>query len=291
MSPSSLTMDRLTDGDLAILAKAGGVSGSREERIARLREWPELTERLLAQPGVFEAVYGAAQEDPLLVVSPYAAFAILLEHAPFALAGLTSVPEWTGHGRRVPVFEAERLREFAAAAGRRLFLADLLASYTHVTSGPVWIRGRGGWHRRRFSELDPVRLAEVALTLPPGRRAPLYRRLGDLSLFLSGVFPDYLAARPLSPPAVERLRRAVAATGGGSSPDPQTASRGPVALFEWLGQRAYRLALGGVERPASGPAHVLEEVAERFREARMVLDLLTDRYLFRYRRRWYSYDV
>ena len=176
-----LIMDRLSDGDLALLSRATGVPGSREQRIARLRGQPQRVEELLARPEVFEAVYGEAHEDPLVVLGPFAAFAVLLAHTPSALEGLTFVPEWAGRRQRVPVFEVDSLREFVADPLRRLFLADVLASYTHVASGSLWVHDRRGWRHRRFSELDPVHLAELILLAPPGQRLSLYRRLGDLT--------------------------------------------------------------------------------------------------------------
>ena len=154
-------------------------------------------------------------------MSPFLAFATLLARTPVLLEGLAFVPERVGSRRSVPVFEVEPLRELVADPLRRLFFADLLASYTHVASGAIWVKSRRGWRHRRFSELDPAQFAELILTVPPNQRLVLYRRLGDLSLFLSGVFPDHAEAHPLAPIAVERLSRALAAghrRGRASSP-------------------------------------------------------------------------
>ena len=82
------------------------------------------------------------------------------------------------------------LREFFAADGRRLFLTELLTSYTRVASGSTYVRTARGWRRRRFSELDPLRLASLLDAVPEAERPGIYRRLGDLALFLTGVFPD-----------------------------------------------------------------------------------------------------
>ena len=143
----------------------------------------------------------------------------------------------------MPVFEVDPLREFVADPLRRLFLADLLASYTHVASGALWVKSRRGWRHRRFSELDPAQFAELILSVPPEERLVLYRRLGDLTLFLSGVFPDHVSSRPLPPIAVERLRRAVGGaaspSGGRSSPAarargiPAARARGMAAARAW----------------------------------------------------------
>jgi hypothetical protein len=251
------------------------------------------------------------------VVGPFLAFAVLLAATPALLAGLSFVPERAGRRSVVPVFEVDPLREFVADPLRRLFLADLLASYTHVASGALWVKGRRGWQHRRFSELDPGQFAELILSVPPDERLVLYRRLGDLALFLTGVFPDHAGGHVLTPIAAARLRRAV---GGGASPssaeeldgaNPSGAGApssgvlaassrvgggtsgfgagdlGDLRLLEWAGRRAYGLAweaTGG----ELGLSPALGYVAGHFRHARLILNLLTDRYLFERRERWFS---
>jgi hypothetical protein len=289
MVPGLLLLERLSDNDLALLAGAAGEQGSRTQRAARLRERPERIDQVLALPEVFGALFEKSQEDPLVVAGPFVAFAVMLAQAPSVLQGLAFVPERIGGRRSVPVFEVDPLREFVGDPLRRLFLADLLASYTHVASGALWVRSRRGWRHRRFSELDPAQFAELILAVPPDQRLVLYRRLGDLTLFLSGVFPDHVETRPLTPLAVERLGRAVA--GDEAAPrrreDPEVADSGALGLLEWVGRRSYGLAWHGAGHRDLGLSPVLGYVAEHFRHARMILNLLTDRYLFRHRERWF----
>src|SRR5690606_24818469 len=101
--------------------------------------------------------------------------------------------------RRLPVFDVASLREFLDDHMRRYFLVELLASYTHVASGVSWARTSRGWRKRKFSELDPVRLAELLTVVEPPERAGVFRRLGDLALFLTGVFPDHTAVTGIDP--------------------------------------------------------------------------------------------
>ena len=288
-----LLLERLSERDLAFLAGVGGAAGTEAERAGHLRRSPGEAERLLADSAVFGALFeGEAGDaaDPLVLVSPFAAFAVLVAHAPEALRGRAFVPERVGVRSTVPVFEVEPLRELVADPLRRLFIADLLASYTHVASGGVWLKGRRGWRHRRFSELDPQHLAELALSVPSHERLPLYRRLGDLALFLSGVFPDYVEAHPLPPIAVERIRRALA---GGDVPEagPAPGTLGPglgaMALFEAVGKRAYGLAWAATPYRDLGMSPALEYVAGEFRHARMLLNFITDSYLRGMRDRWF----
>jgi hypothetical protein len=55
-----------------------------------------------------------------------------------------------------------------------------------------------------------------------------------------------------------------------------------VALLELLGRRWYRLAHAGAPALA-----VVGEVADRFEEARRVLNLVADRHLSGHRQRWF----
>ena len=83
------------------------------------------------------------------------------------LAAMPHVAERTGPRRRVPLFDAPALREYLGSPARKLFLAELLASFTRVTSGRYRVRGGRG---RRFSELDPVRLAGLLDGVPDAER-------------------------------------------------------------------------------------------------------------------------
>jgi hypothetical protein len=283
-----LLRERLTDRDLDLLAQLAGGPGVRPTA-ARLRGDPGEIERLLALPQLFETLFQQGDEDALVLVSPFMAFATLLARTPALLEGRAFVPERVGSRRSVPVFEVEPLRELVADPLRRLFLADLLASYTHVASGAIWVKGRRGWRHRRFSELDPAQFAVLILTVPPDQRLALYRRLGDLSLFLSGVFPDHAQAHALAPIAVERLRRALAAGQAmGERPvEPHIPDLGALAQLEAIGRRSYALSLEGTLHRDLGFAPALAYVAEHFRHARMVLNFLTDGYLFQHRERWF----
>ncbi|MBI4345807.1 MAG: hypothetical protein HY553_03065, partial [Elusimicrobia bacterium] len=163
---------------------------------------------------------------------------------------------------------------------------ELLASYTHVTSGQLWSRTARGWRKRRYSELDPLWLAELIEALPEAQRGPALRRLGDLALFLAGVFPDHAGRHPIEPRELERITRAIEAAAGRVGAPPVAAgafAEGGVVVLDWLGRVSYRLA----ERRAGSETEVLADVAERYVDARRFLNVLTDRYLFPLRERWF----
>ena len=89
------------------------------------------------------------------------------------------------------------------------------------------------------------------------REAFLLRsHLGNFSLWLSGLFPDYLAMR---------VRRR-------GAPD--------IGYYERMGATGYRLASRSPEAQTLGVDRLLHEVAEHFGGVRTALNLVSDRYLW-----------
>jgi hypothetical protein len=301
MDPDSVAvtaayLEHFTDGDLALLVADGADRGSVSELRATLPHRRGGIEDLLNRPRLLDNVFAAGgHPDPLVGVSPFLAFAAAIHRTARDLASATYTAEWVGIGRRTPVFDVAGLREFLARPWHRFFLAELLGSYTHVSSGSVLVATRRGLRRQRFSELDPVRLASLLEVVSPAERPGVLRRLGDLALFLTGVFPDYVARRGFAPIERGRLTRA-----GRLSPAPRDRDRGgslrpidpdeddAVALLEQIGRRSYRAAFHLLDPPVPGNVAVLEELPDRFGDARRILGVVTERFLFAQRDRWFG---
>jgi hypothetical protein len=156
-----------------------------------------------------------------------------------------------------------------------------------VQSGPVWVRRGDRWRRQRFSELEPQRLAGLLDVVAEEEKPGIYRRLGDLALFLTGIFPDH-SARPLHPIEAERLVRSVAGMGGAMTLDDvgSALSGRRDGLLRVLGPRWYRIAADLTPLPPVRA--LLSDAAEGFDVARRFLNLLTDRYLFPLRDGWFG---
>lgn len=270
-------LEHLTDQDLVILVTS---AGDRAERAGLLRAAPAEVVRLIGRPEVYRRIYredgSGADGAELLLVSPFCAFAVAVHRAADELSTAQFVPERSAPRQRVPLFDVVQLREFLADPMRRLYLAELLASFVRVASGRHWTRTRRGWTAQRFSELDPIRLARFAADVPQAQRPGFYRRLGDVSLFLTGVFPDYLQLHALGPFDAARLLRAA----GLSTADADNLlAAPPIQLLEYLGRRWYREAHATVQ-VASVQMAVVAEVADRFTDARRVLNHIADSHLF-----------
>jgi hypothetical protein len=230
------------------------------------------------------------------LVSPFLVFAAAIHRIAADLRTSAYAPERTAPRLRVPVFDGPQLAAYLASPAHRLFLAELLASFARSSGGVVITRTSQGFRRRRWNDLDLGRLAILLDSLPEPDRPPVWRRLGDLALFLSGVFPAAIErafSGRLDPARLARTTGLAA---------PPAADLGPAELFEWLGAGWYRLAASHASRapiaPAQAPAPpavipapvvtattgvsatALRDNAEHFHQARRVLNAAADRYLF-----------
>jgi hypothetical protein len=260
--------EHLTTGDLAVLSEVGAGRSLSS---------------VLASPELQQVVFGA-DGAALGAVSPFLTFAVAVHRVAEDLTRATYVNEWIGPRQRVPIFAVEPLRRLLAEPAHRFFLVELLASYTHVVSGSTWTPTRRGWRRRRFSELDPVQLAGLLEAVPASERPGVLRRLGDLALFLTGVFPDHTARTPLGRPFQEAVLLRTADVAHGRV---EPGSLNGFQLLELLGARWYRLTVRLSPAP-SGSVEVLAAIADTFTEARRVLNLVTDTYLFPLREQWFG---
>jgi hypothetical protein len=275
MMVGPLYIEQLSDSDLELLASA---PDARDD----VRRDPTRLEAMIDSPATFRQLFSVPGRDPLLRGTPFLIFAVLIHRVVRDLGQASFVEEWVGPRQRVPVFDTGSLKAFGADPMRRFFLIQLLASYTNVASGSMLVKTDRGWRRRRFSELDPLRLIELAELVPEPERPSVYRRLGDLTLFWSGIFPDYAAERLVADRDRGSLERAL-----GAADRKQAEGRDGLWLLEQLGRRAYRIAQQGADRRAA-MAGVLADVSENFAAARRVLNFLTDRYLYPMRRQWFG---
>jgi hypothetical protein len=279
--------DHLTDADLGLLA-----SVTQELRepdwptaAAWLRGHPEHLPELIADPRVFQAVFGPGEQVPhAALASPFLIFAVAVHRAAAELESMGHVPERSGPRGRVPLFDAPELRDFLGSPARRLFLAELLGSFTRAAGGQYRATVRGRPRPRRFSELDLTRMAAQLGNVPDADRPGIYRRLGDVALFLTGVFPDYAVAHALGPVSAAGLLRAAQVP---PREHEELTAAPAIDLFEYLGARWYRVAWSLAPARTARLA-VVAEVADRFRQARRVLNHVTDRCLFPAGNPWFA---
>src|SRR5260221_6245922 len=278
--------DHLTDADLELLASVSPGRGepARGAEVAWLRRHPEHLPAVMGDPRVFQAVFGPGPAAAAALASPFLIFAVAVHRAAAELESMDHVPERSGPRQRVPLFDAPDVRDFVGWPAGRLFLAELLASFTRAAGGQYRAVVRGRPRTRRFSELDLARTAAQLDTVPEADRPGVYRRLGDVALFLTGVFPDYAVAHALGPVSAARLLSAAQVP---ARQHEQLTAAPAIELFEYLGARWYRVAWSLAPARTARLA-VVAEVADRFRQARRVLNHITDRCLFPAGNPWFA---
>jgi hypothetical protein len=248
-------------------------------RVTGLRGDPEALERALASEEAHAVLLGESGREEVIVAHPRLLFSVIVSRARGDLATTNYLPEWVGPRQRVPLLGTKEALELLGVRAIRLYLASLLSSYSRVASGAVLEWTPKGIRRRRFSELDPLALASLLEVVRPEERPLVLRRLGDLMLFLTGVFPDHTERRGLKPLHVARL----AAYLGIREPELLDRDLPVVATLQQLGARAYATAASRAILPGDWQSAAASRLAQSFPLARRVLDGITQRYLFPYR--------
>ncbi len=254
----------LSDNDIDMLATALDEDAAVVRADLEQRPWSLLD--VLEHPAVVEALLEPTA-GLTLETSSYLFFAVLTQQASVDLRSTHVVNEWTGPGKRLPVFDVDPLREFIEAPGRVIFVARMLSRFSEPPRLPVPV-----------NTLDLEALADWLDVAVPADKALLYRQLGDLALFRSGVLADETGPRTIEASTAGRLGRSLDLTSDEvlEMLDPASFSPGLDAM-ETLGPSWYRAATDADEVGALSV--VLNDIANRFRPARRFLNHLADHYL------------
>lgn len=252
----------LSDADLAFVAEASPAPLPGREKLREFLATDEAYRRqVLGDGNVFRRV--TAMDEAIVRVSPRLLFEVLLRQALGELARVGHVIERSGSDR-VPVF----LNDSAEAVSSPEvlgYLAEMLASFTRVSSYTTRVRvRRGTWRRVRHSDLDVGSLVQLAHDAEAEHRMPLYKRAADACLFIVGMFPDFpaTATRYLGTGAL-RSRMGRLST----------------EEYETLGSRMYRLAADHPAAADAGLAGAMDRLSARMIEARRPLNHIAEHYL------------
>ena len=167
-------------------------------RLVRLvREDEQFRQALVGDDRVFRQV--VEDEEILVKISPALYFEVLLRRAAKDMETATHTLERTG-SQSIPVFDTDEVVELLSLPGVLLYLSQMLASFTRISSQVTSVRVRRGIRRRvRHNDLDIDSLMGRLGGADEEQRFGLYRRIADVCLFLSGIFPAYAPCRPSVP--------------------------------------------------------------------------------------------
>lgn len=223
-------------------------------------------EEVLENDELFERLVGESQL--LMQVSPWFFFNLLLRRSRRDLTTETFTTERRAR-QKVVIFDTEQVVELLETEPILEYLASMLASFTRVASVTVRVSvGRGVWRRYRTNDFDVEGLIRYAEAVDEAYRFEPYKRIGDVCLFLAGMFPEYIDAQ---------YRYAV-------SHQIRPAMKGRLLQsredYEQYGRAFYELAAEHERAEVGELDEVLATLSERFLLAEKPLAFVANRYLW-----------
>ena len=260
-----------TDGDLDFLVAIvlPGLSNALSVREA-IRNDPAYRKAIVSDERVFSQVIN--DKEAFLKISPSLYFEVLLRRAQKDLISSSYTIEREGRGN-IPVFDTGKVAGFLDTPNMLEYLANMLASFTRIRSFVVPVRVRKGIRRRvRYNDMDVDSLIDFAARADESERFSYYKRIGDVCLFLTGLFRDSTYSQ-----------KSHVGSNFQSGTYPRTTfvrkRRRSVEEYESEGRRFYRLA---EEHPTASVLEltdVFSVLRDEFSAARKPLAFLSARYL------------
>ena len=256
---------RLMHSDLRFLVEALMPGYRDKEQAADLLATDEsMIEQMLEDERLFRRLMD--DEDILVRVSPWLFFTVLLRRTRRELRAEAFTVERRDR-QKVVLFDADQVTDLMEQDAVLDYLATMLASFTRVESMTVRYRARKGiWYRFRTSELDVDGMMRFSRTVEEPFRFEPYKRIADVCLFLTGIFPEYIEARHRYP-ASQQIRPGVRGQACVSLED-----------YEAHGRAFYRLAAEHEMARMERLDDVLATLSERFILAEKPLRFMANRY-------------
>ena len=255
----------LTDSDLRFVVETVATKRRDYDHIVDLiRDKEDLLDPMLEDPRLSERLFREA--EALVRVSPHLLFSIFLRRLRRELEKEAYILEVNTKGKRIPIFEGPAVAEMLSEREVRDYLVEMLCSFVRTNSGVIYRKERGTWHKRQFSDIDMDDMIELARIIDPEMRPALYKRIADVALFLSGIFPEHATRFATPPQAIYSARRTL-------------------EDYEQTGSRFYSVAAKETDQTQWKP--VLGTLAEKFTLARLALNSFSERYVKTNRTRFF----
>ncbi|MGQ9492628.1 MAG: hypothetical protein ACUVR2_02550 [Anaerolineae bacterium] len=231
----------------------------REHLVEIIKDDEDFIEAMLGDEKIFDRIM--RDEAILLRVTPKLFFSVLLRQARKDLQQASYTIEFRSR-QKIPVFDTEQVVDLLEDRNICEYLAEMLASFTRIESytWPVRVR-RGVWFKYRFNELDIDSLIRLSQSVEENYRFALYKRIADVCLFLTGMFPEYVQAGSSTPESLWRK------------------SKKDLEEYEEEGKQFYRLAAQHEAAIFMDLSQVLDKLAESFTLAEKPLKFLSEHYL------------
>ncbi|MCL5960676.1 MAG: hypothetical protein M1358_15455 [Chloroflexi bacterium] len=238
-----------------------------------VRDKPDFLDVMLNDDKLFQRV--TEEEDVLLRISPWLLFSILVRRAVKQLATERFTIERVGSTGRIPVFDVDRVAGVMRNTALRDYLVDLLSSFVRTESTTIWYRSGRQFRRRSYSDMDVDDMISLAGNLEDESRYPYYKRIGDICLFIVGMFPEHVLSGYIPSLGLQAVAR-------------RSRKRRNLAEYEEAARRFYGLAAAHYVARSEGLGDVLATLSENFDLASKPLNLISDRYVRFQKARWFG---
>ncbi len=260
---------KFTEEDLAFVVRTVATQRQDYEHIKEIvRDKPDFLGLMLDDEKLFQRLM--REEEVLLRISPHLLFEILLRQARKELRREAYTLERVGLTWRIPVFDGPKVAGLLDNQEIRGYLAGMLSSFTKIESTTLHFELGAKTYRRSFSDMDFDDMGELSRFVEQRYRFPFYKRMGDISLFLTGIFPEYVES-----PYPSRLAR-------------HGRIRRGIKEFEEEGKEVYKLASEYEEAKKSNLGEVLYRLSENFDLARKSLNFISERYIRHHKFTWFA---
>jgi hypothetical protein len=262
---------RYASTDLEFLARA--VTDDRRDAAATLlkrwRDDPEAIDAWLDDDRVVRRLLG--DDEVVVKLSPRFLFTVLLRRIRRDLAEIPYTVERVETSGRVVVFDAQVAHQLLRARDVFDYLVELLVSFER--SETVMVQATPAARKlRRLSTTSIDDMMELAGLVEEPLQPMVFRRIGDIALFTTGLFPEAVLQGPrpplgaITPLQLRRQRR--------------------LEDYEEEGRRFYRMAADRLDASHPVLAQVLDRLAGEFTVARKPLNVLSERYVAWARPHW-----
>ncbi|UCB45853.1 MAG: hypothetical protein JSV25_00060 [Spirochaetota bacterium] len=182
----------LSETDLSFIVQVL-MPGYREKArmMKTLAEDEEMLEGVLKDENLFKFLM--ENPDSIVKVSPQLFFTVVLLKVMNDLEGQSYTVEQEER-IKVFIFDSNNVVKFLKEEKILFYLIDLLCSFVKINSCTVMLRiKRGVWRRFKFSDFNIDSLLKYSEMIDEESRFLSYKRIADICLFMTGVFPAYLS--------------------------------------------------------------------------------------------------
>jgi hypothetical protein len=254
----------LGETDLYFIARVL-MPGYREKaRMVRIFfEDEEMLEGVLKDEKLFKFL----MENPesIVKVSPQLFFTVVLLKVMNDLEGQSYTVE-QDERIKIFIFDSKRVVNFLNERRILFYLIDMLCSFVKINSCTMMLRVKKGvWRRFKFSDFNIDSLLKYSDMIGEEDRFLSYKRIADICLFMTGIFPACLGT--------QRLPRSFSQAGLLS------ASRKSKEELRSYGRHFYRAAAQHRDAHINQLQQVLLSLSEKFDLAEKPLNFMSQHYL------------